>query len=163
MQIKSHAVSIRQSTDQDLVGKSGLQRILVCKSCLRRICFPSKNDKQRVNSCVLKGFFSEKVEQPEKSPKKSANALSDVLLCHVFKKKSANAIFFSSFLAEFCMGFPTCVSRSTSKNPGETLLKRDKRKKISTTVFYSTPLFHIVLLNWVREVGPGLSKPSEPK
>ena len=40
VKIKSHAVSIGQSTYQDLVGKSGLQRILFCKSCLRRICFP---------------------------------------------------------------------------------------------------------------------------
>jgi len=37
-----HTISIRQTTHQDLVQKSGLRRILFDKSCLRHILFPKK-------------------------------------------------------------------------------------------------------------------------
>ena len=48
-------------------------------------------DKERVNSCVLKHLFLERVEQPKISPKKPGNALSDVLLVSRFKNFAADA------------------------------------------------------------------------
>ena len=42
-------------------------------------------DKKRVNSCVLKHLFLERVEPPKISPKKPGNALSDALLMSRFK------------------------------------------------------------------------------
>ena len=46
-------------------------------------------DKKRVNSCVLKNFFLEGVEQPKISPKNPRNALSDTLLMSRFQNFSA--------------------------------------------------------------------------
>jgi len=48
-------------------------------------------DKKRVNSCVLKHFFLERVEQPKISPKKPGNAFSDALLMSRFQKFAADA------------------------------------------------------------------------
>jgi len=42
-------------------------------------------DKKRVNSSVLKHLFLERVEQPKISSKNPGNALSNALICHVFK------------------------------------------------------------------------------
>jgi len=42
-------------------------------------------DKKRVNSCVLKYFFLEGAEQPEKSPKIPENAFSNALLISRFQ------------------------------------------------------------------------------
>jgi len=46
-------------------------------------------DKKRVNSCVLKHLFLERVEQPKISPKKPENTLSDSLLMSCFQKIAA--------------------------------------------------------------------------
>jgi len=48
-------------------------------------------DKKRVNSCVLKYLFLERVEQPKKSQKKPGNALSDALLMSCFQNFAADA------------------------------------------------------------------------
>ena len=48
-------------------------------------------DKKRVNSCVLKHLFLEGVEQPNISPKKPGNALSDALLMSRFQNFAADA------------------------------------------------------------------------
>jgi len=48
-------------------------------------------DKKRVNSCVLKQLFLERVEQPKISPKEPGNALSDALLMSCFQKFAALA------------------------------------------------------------------------
>jgi len=47
--------------------------------------FDAVIDKKRVNSCVLKHLFLERVEQPKISPKKPGNALSDALLMSCFQ------------------------------------------------------------------------------
>ena len=48
-------------------------------------------DKKRVNSCVLKHLFLERVEQPKISPTKPGNALSDALLLSCFENFAADA------------------------------------------------------------------------
>jgi len=48
-------------------------------------------DKKRVNSCVQKHLFLERVEQPKISPKKPGNALSDVLLMSCFQNFAPDA------------------------------------------------------------------------
>jgi len=48
-------------------------------------------DKKRVNSCVLKHLFLERVEQPKTSPKKPGNALSDALLMLCLQNFAADA------------------------------------------------------------------------
>ena len=46
-------------------------------------------DKKRVNSCVLKHLFLERVEQPKISPNKPGNALSDAILMSCFQNFAA--------------------------------------------------------------------------
>jgi len=48
-------------------------------------------DKKRVNSCTLKQFFLEGVEQQKILPKKPRNALSDALLMSRFQNFAAHA------------------------------------------------------------------------
>jgi len=48
-------------------------------------------EKKRVNSCVLKHLFLERVEQPKISPKNPGNALSDALLMSCFQNFAADA------------------------------------------------------------------------
>jgi len=48
-------------------------------------------DKKRVNSCVLKHLFLEGVEQPNISPQKPGNALSDALRMSRFQNFAAGA------------------------------------------------------------------------
>jgi len=48
-------------------------------------------DKKRVNSCVLKHLFLERVEQPKISPKKPGNTFSDALLMWCFQNFAADA------------------------------------------------------------------------
>ena len=48
-------------------------------------------DKKRVNSCVLKHLFLERVEQPKMLPKKPENALSDAILMSCFQNFAADA------------------------------------------------------------------------
>ena len=48
-------------------------------------------DKKRVNSCVLKHLFLERVEQPKISPKNPGISLSDALLMSCFQNFAANA------------------------------------------------------------------------
>jgi len=48
-------------------------------------------DKKQVNSCALKHFFYEGVEQPKISPKKLGNALCDALLMSSFPNFATDA------------------------------------------------------------------------
>jgi len=47
--------------------------------------------KKRVNSCVLKLLFLDRLEQPKKLPGKTGNALSDALLMSCFQIFAADA------------------------------------------------------------------------
>jgi len=55
-------------------------------------------DKKRVNSCVLKHLFLERVEQPKILPLNPRNALSDALLMSCFQNFAADAAKKKSFL-----------------------------------------------------------------
>jgi len=48
-------------------------------------------DKKRLNSCVLKHIFLERVEQPKILPKTPGDAFSDALLMSCFQKFAADA------------------------------------------------------------------------
>ena len=60
-------------------------------------CCDDTVDKKRVNSCVLKYHFLERVEQPKISPKNPGNALDDALLMSCFQNFSAGAAKFFEY------------------------------------------------------------------
>jgi len=58
--------------------------------CVVRRCDDTV-DKRRVNSCLLKHLFVERVEQRKMSPKNPGNAFSDALLMSCFQNFAADA------------------------------------------------------------------------
>ena len=71
-------------TDLDMTKHSGYFVWKDTSECVARRCDDTV-DKKQVNCCVLKHLFLERVEQPNISPKKPRNALSNAPLMSRFQ------------------------------------------------------------------------------